>query len=599
MFRSLCIFLFLLTSFGLAQSELSDLIAWGTPDEVKLWLASNPDVNVIDEVGRLVFLEALPRPEILKLLLEAGADITRVFNGDWTALTVAATHENPESVRLLLEAGARVTSRDLSQAVIWNCTDVLSVLLEYSSPETIEEIKELEENRDNSKIEELNSLDLLMLSAIGSRASYSSGYIHARDGNYVPCPDELRRPEKFVSLLLEAGASVERVERVYNSSLLAEAIFAGNIPLLRVLVQAGADLELKYEDRTPLLLAGVNGDGLDSWEGSKIQVLDEQEWATLRDEHQTELIRALVESDADVNASTELDIPLLQAARRGGLETVRLLLNSGAHLNAQNSVGETPLMVAIKADQEGVAQFLIRQGADISLQDNEGHTALFYDSYDSSTYTLLGGQRLNIDIYELARSGGVQTVETVLNSHEFDLALMDKLGQTLLFYAASHNPNPDVVRVLVEHGSEVNHQDMYGWTALMHAARDNPNPEVIKALVESGADLELKNDRGMTVLMVAAENARPDSVKILIEYGADVNACSTWTISGPCIYTALNYAAIGGDVETLGILLELQDKPIELDWLLVMALDKNPHPEVVKALVNLGANPKLLESSEQ
>jgi ankyrin repeat protein len=45
-------------------------------------------------------------PEVLRLLLEFGADPSQRGHNDWTALHMAVAEQNGEAVRLLLEAGA-------------------------------------------------------------------------------------------------------------------------------------------------------------------------------------------------------------------------------------------------------------------------------------------------------------------------------------------------------------------------------------------------------------------------------------------------------------------------------------------------------------
>ena len=51
------------------------------------------------------------------------------------------------------------------------------------------------------------------------------------------------------------------------------------------------------------------------------------------------------------------------AARRGHVEIVRALLDSGAAVNAQDRKGDTPLARAINCRKSGVAQLLRERGA--------------------------------------------------------------------------------------------------------------------------------------------------------------------------------------------------------------------------------------------
>ena len=62
------------------------------------------------------------------------------------------------------------------------------------------------------------------------------------------------------------------------------------------------------------------------------------------------------------------DSPLIQAARTGSLDTIKLLLDSGADVNLPGPTGDdwdaTPLQHAILARQPGAVRFLLDRGAD-------------------------------------------------------------------------------------------------------------------------------------------------------------------------------------------------------------------------------------------
>ena len=63
-----------------------------------------------------------------------------------------------------------------------------------------------------------------------------------------------------------------------------------------------------------------------------------------------------------------LDSPLIQAARTGSLDTIALLLDSGADVNVPGPTGDgweaTPLQHAILARQSGAVRLLLQRGAD-------------------------------------------------------------------------------------------------------------------------------------------------------------------------------------------------------------------------------------------
>ncbi len=67
---------------------------------------------------------------------------------------------------------------------------------------------------------------------------------------------------------------------------------------------------------------------------------------------------------------------ILQAAKTNDIAGIKFLLNNGANIDARDTHGATPLIIAIKNNQDRVAGLLIEKDASIDLQDNAGNTAL-------------------------------------------------------------------------------------------------------------------------------------------------------------------------------------------------------------------------------
>ncbi|KAI9287606.1 ankyrin repeat-containing domain protein [Umbelopsis sp. AD052] len=63
------------------------------------------------------------------------------------------------------------------------------------------------------------------------------------------------------------------------------------------------------------------------------------------------------------------------ACDRGNIEAVKLLVTSGADVNALTEENETPLHFACLSEREEIAQYLIDQKCDLTVQDTEGNTA--------------------------------------------------------------------------------------------------------------------------------------------------------------------------------------------------------------------------------
>ena len=81
----------------------------------------------------------------------------------------------------------------------------------------------------------------------------------------------------------------------------------------------------------------------------------------------------------DARCAEQDDMTLLMAAADGGQEAmVRMLLQRGASVNLQDSLGATALMCAAANGHTTIVQALLDAKADASLQDSDGATALTY-----------------------------------------------------------------------------------------------------------------------------------------------------------------------------------------------------------------------------
>jgi ankyrin repeat protein len=67
---------------------------------------------------------------------------------------------------------------------------------------------------------------------------------------------------------------------------------------------------------------------------------------------------------------------LMRAASSGDIETVRRLALDGVEVNAQSPNGTTPLIAAVKNGHSETAFELIELGADLSIADSDGMTAV-------------------------------------------------------------------------------------------------------------------------------------------------------------------------------------------------------------------------------
>jgi len=92
-----------------------------------------------------------------------------------------------------------------------------------------------------------------------------------------------------------------------------------------------------------------------------------------------ELVKKCLAAGVNINSTTkaaQLNTPLHNACTRGHFDTVKLLLENGANLEATNFDGETPIVLAIQHRYAKLTEFLIDQGADIETTDNSENNLL-------------------------------------------------------------------------------------------------------------------------------------------------------------------------------------------------------------------------------
>jgi hypothetical protein len=100
-----------------------------------------------------------------------------------------------------------------------------------------------------------------------------------------------------------------------------------------------------------------------------------------------EAIKKYLAAGADINAlDNEVGMTLLMwASLFGQTETIELLIQKGADVNAKNRSGTTPLHGATFLGQIEAVELLIQKGADADARTNEGATPLDVTAMDWAT----------------------------------------------------------------------------------------------------------------------------------------------------------------------------------------------------------------------
>ena len=176
----------------------------------------------------------------------------------------------------------------------------------------------------------------------------------------------------------------------------------------------------------------------------------------------------LLENGADINARDQGGLtPLHGAARFGNLGAVRLLLSrEGIEIDPKNSLGYTPLCMAMMFRYFDVARELIRRGADVNSKNRAG-------------FTMLHGA---------VALGRKDEAEILLEASGIDVDARSGSGLTPLHFAAQRS-RMGIARLLIAGGADVNARASDGSTPLIVAIK-SLDIDMALLLMRSGADAD-------------------------------------------------------------------------------------------------------------
>ncbi|XP_022906707.1 ankyrin repeat domain-containing protein 17 isoform X2 [Onthophagus taurus] len=326
--------------------------AGGHQDVVKFLLENGANVEDHNENGHTPLMEAASAGHVglAKILLEHGAGINTHSNEfKESALTLACYKGHLDMVKFLLEAGADQEHK----------TDEMhTALMEASMDGHVEVARLLLDSGAQVNMPTDSFESPLTLAACGGHVDLALLLIErganieeVNDEGYTPLMEAAREGhEEMVSLLLSQGANINAQTDETQETALTLACCGGFTEVADFLLKAGADIDLGAS--TPLMEAAQEG--------------------------HLELVKYLLENNATVHAQTQTgDTALSYACENGHTDVADLLLQYGADLEHESEGGRTPLMKACRAGHLCTVQFLISKGADVRRQtSNNDHTPL-------------------------------------------------------------------------------------------------------------------------------------------------------------------------------------------------------------------------------
>jgi ankyrin repeat protein len=322
--------------------------------------------------------------KVATVRVETGVDPTRPgeLYDNWPAVAIAASRDDADAVEALLTAGARADEltpygdTPLIVAAKYHAATVIAPLLKAGAVASV---------ADNDGT-----------TALGYAAAHgATDVLDALLGKGVS-PDirgltedpPLVRAARAgdvtaVKLLIDAGADINAVYPGRLTALMAAAA-APDPEIVAILMAAKPSLTIRDRlGRNALWFAASGGNEpiVDSLlaagapvDGSALQ--QSPLFAAVQAGRAGVVQRLLRKGLLPDAKNAAGDTPLISAAALGDVAIVRTLLEGGASVDAQSAAGNTPLIVATREGHAEVCQALLKAGANAGLRNQDGSDAV-------------------------------------------------------------------------------------------------------------------------------------------------------------------------------------------------------------------------------
>lgn len=505
---------------------------------VKNILPEIKDLNIPNDSGLTGLLMAVKteNTDIVKILLENGADPDKADGSGITPLIKASELGNTEIIQMLLDGGA---GKELIEHEL-GATAVFAAVI----------------------MGKLKAVEMLCARGVSVNSIDKNGFsplFYAVAKKNVP----------IAEFLIGKGAD-PLIKNNFGENMLMKAADSGSLEMVRLLVERGIPLDDQSANDgfTALMLAADKGHAgvvkflLEKGADKNIAgfaLRKAADYARLKgytevenllkdprrevpaekitrkqpiNEKATKAMLAAIWDD-DINAVTAAlkdgadikppgdDIPVIIATMMGSADMVRFLINQGAEVDRADSVGITALVKAAGGCHVDIAGVLLENGASVtpdvvmaaSIHRHPGIIELLnrYKT-DTSSPDIRPGKEESA-VVKMASEGNLEGIKKFLSGGG-NVNAQDNEGGTALLWA-SRKGHGEICRFLLESGADPDIRTDYLWTALMEAALSN-HAGIVKLLIDKGADVNAATKQGATALMMASSEGYADIVELLL-----------------------------------------------------------------------------------
>jgi ankyrin repeat protein len=467
-----CLLLMSATAFAAGDTRLPDAVMRSDRDSVRTLLQQKADINASQPDGMTALHWAVRQNDVdtAQLLIRAGAKPDIATRYGVTPLYFACENGNAAMIDVLLRAG-----------VVPNSTNPggETALMTASKTGNLDAVKLLlDRGADINAKESVRNQTALMWASLENHPEIvklllSRGAdINAQTS--VSIPDGTSgKPEAKSGDIGAHGPGMYRGRAVPSpSGGMTALLFAardGNLPMTRLLLDSGAEIERHAANGTRPLVAAITNNHIEL----AMFLLEKGADPNAADDFykRTPLFAAVEMRDPDFTRDTAPPI----ADSRDPMDLIKALLARGANPNAQvnttpfrgfyqvsanwaNFDGQTAFIRAALSGDVTLMRLLLEHGADPSIKTYEGSTALM-------------------------ATAGINWV----------------VAQT---YSRSEEEYLEAAKLCLEKGNDVNAANNQGFTA-MHGATNRGFDKMVQLLADRGSKLDLKDKQGRTPMNYA------------------------------------------------------------------------------------------------
>ena len=347
---------------------------------------------------------------------------------------------------------------------------------------------------------------------------------------------------QVVKSLIERGADPSLMDnRGWNS--LHVAANGGDADIIDLIHTQVPNIESKTGDGcTPLMIAAFN---------SKLHA-----------------VKWFLEKGATVTREDNSGANALHFAAEGGdTDIIDLIHTHLLNIESKTSQGRTPLMMAALGGKLQAVKWFLEKGATVNCDDNRGWNTLHFaaEGGDTDIIDLIHTHLPNVDsktnegytpLMVAAFKGKLPVVKWFLEKGA-TATLKDKAGWNML-HSAAQGGDTDILDLIHNHVPNIESRSLVGITPLMVAV-GNCKLHAVQWFIEKGASVACVDENGCNILHFAAKNCDPDIIHRILTYVPDIESKTAFG------ETPLIIAVRHGKLQSVKYLLERGANPLAKD----------------------------------